>query len=134
MLEDGFLKSYSGSNLKDSGIDLKEFKEFIGRRSQKQNRARFIGEIKGDIKGNPFKGSFKNSSKSPLRELIGTDYPPLHILQAERLTFEMFIELINKTDYLLRRLISSLQEKDPYFSQEKQDDQWVKSLMEKYKK
>lgn len=124
MLEDGFLKSKPGSNLKDLGIDLKEFKEFIGRRSQKQVRARIIEVIKGKVKG---------ETRGELREIIGTDYPPLKKIKAFNLTFEILIELINKTDYLLRRLVLALQEKDPMFSEEIKEDQWVKRMVEKYR-
>lgn len=37
-------------------------------------------------------------------------YPPLSALKGNELTYEMFLELINKTDYLLRRLVRSLEE------------------------
>lgn len=133
MLEDGFIKSKPGSSLNDLGIGLKEFKEFIGRRSQKQARARIIENVKGEVKGNSSNQSFNKSFKYPLREPTTKDYLPLKDIKANDLTFEMFIELINKTDYLLRRLISSLQQKDPYFLPEKEDDKWVEEQVRRFK-
>lgn len=38
-------------------------------------------------------------------------YPPLKKVRAKDLTYEIFIELINKTDYLLRTLVESLEKK-----------------------
>jgi four helix bundle protein len=38
-------------------------------------------------------------------------FTPLNTLNPKTLTFEMFIELINKTDYLLRVLVQSLEKK-----------------------
>jgi len=38
-------------------------------------------------------------------------YPPVDNLQVTQLTYEVFIELINKTDWHLRRLVSSLEDK-----------------------
>ena len=38
-------------------------------------------------------------------------YPPLKYLKGSDLTLEMFLELINKTDWLLRRLVQSLEKK-----------------------
>ncbi|MBI4084724.1 MAG: four helix bundle protein [Candidatus Levybacteria bacterium] len=79
---DGFLKSRPGSSLKDIGIDLSIFK----------------GPIKGQAKGEP------TESSHPY-------YKPLSTLKSQDLTYEMFIELINKTDFLLRRLVESLERK-----------------------
>lgn len=36
-------------------------------------------------------------------------YPPLSKVKADNLTVEIFYELINKTDYLLRKLVESLE-------------------------
>ena len=38
-------------------------------------------------------------------------YSPLKSLNGSELTYEMFLELINKTDYLLRQLVRSLEQK-----------------------
>lgn len=168
-LEDGFLKSRPGSSLKDLGIDLREFKEFMGPRNVKQARARYLEEIrgknkgnikgedrgkdKGEIKGNyprnnlsnqSFNPSFNYSSNSssnfPLRDPVATDYPPLCHLNSQSFTFEIFMELINKTDYLLRNLVVSLQKsgeqkenikKIPWLAQEQEADKWLEEVMKK---
>lgn len=79
---DGFLKSQPGSTLIDIGIDLRVFK----------------GASKGMVKGEP------TDSTHPYCQ-------PLATLNAHRLTYEMFLELCNKTDYLLRALVESLEKK-----------------------
>jgi len=112
--QDRFLKSKSGSNLTGLGIDLKEFK---GR----------LGDFKGgDSKGGDSKGwDFKGWV--PLEVL----YPPLASLKGADLTLEIFIELINKTDWLLRQTVTSLEKKMaeemPMSAQEK----WLKAQMER---
>lgn len=85
--QDGFVKSVPGSNLKDLGIDLKHW----------NNWSR-----------NPI-----NSSKIlyfPL-ENNRRSYRRLKEIEGKDVTYEMLIELINKTDYLLRKLVVSLEKK-----------------------
>lgn len=79
---DGFLKSKPGSSLLDIGIDLRVFK----------------GPVKGQAKGEPTEPGHPY-------------YKPLSALNPKTLTYEMFMELINKTDYLLRKLVESLERK-----------------------
>ncbi len=79
---DGFLKSRPGSTLRDIGIDLSVFK----------------GPIKGQAKGEP------SEPGHPYYQALST-------LKASDLIYEMFIELINKTDFLLRKLVESLERK-----------------------
>ncbi|OGE19114.1 hypothetical protein A3J19_00525 [Candidatus Daviesbacteria bacterium RIFCSPLOWO2_02_FULL_41_8] len=79
---DSFLPSKPLSSLKDIGIDLNVFK----------------GPAKGQAKGEP------TDPGHPY-------FQPLETLSPNTLTFEMFIELINKTDYLLRVLVESLEKK-----------------------
>lgn len=86
LTEDGFLKSKPGSSLADLGINLGDFNKAL---SAKGN----LEEIKGGY--------------IPLT----TIYPPLAKVRAEDLTYEIFIELINKTDFLLRKLVESLERK-----------------------
>lgn len=38
-------------------------------------------------------------------------YPPLKDIRSQDLNYEILIELINKTDYLLRQLIQALEKK-----------------------
>jgi four helix bundle protein len=70
------------------------------------------------------------------------DYGHLREIKGEDLTYEIFMELINKTDFLLRQLVKSLQttgdekqenRKDPRAMQEQQNDEWLKDYMEKLK-
>lgn len=77
---DGFLPSRPGSTLKDIGIDLNIFK----------------GPLKGQAKGEPTDPSHPY-------------YKPLSTLTPKTLTFEMLYELCNKTDFLLRKLVGSLE-------------------------
>lgn len=106
--QDGFLKSVPGSSLSDLGIDLKAWHEALKK-----------SVISSKILQNPLKsftGNYRN-----LEELKGEPfkfgYPPVDNLNARNLTYEIFIELVNKTDWHLRRLVESLEKK---LSQEQQ--------------
>jgi four helix bundle protein len=80
--DDGFLNSVPGSTLNDKGITLRVTK----------------GPGKGKVWGEP----------------TDPDHPyhkPLKTLDPKTLTYEMFMELINKTDWLLRKLVASLEKK-----------------------
>jgi len=80
---DGFLRSEPGTNLKGTlGIDLR-----------------------GD------KGPYKGQSKGEPTEPHHPYCKPLTTLNPHALTLEIFTELINKTDWLLRKLVESLEEK-----------------------
>jgi four helix bundle protein len=80
---DGFLPSVSGSSLKGTiGIDLRVPK----------------GPQKGAVKGEP------TDPHHPY-------FQPLSTLDPHALTSEIFTELIEKTDWLLRKLVESLEEK-----------------------
>ena len=91
--QDRFLQSRPGSSLADLGIDLKEVKGLL-----KDSK----GEIPLEVLYPPL-ASLKSplsSSKSPLTS--SNDFA---------VTLEMFMELVNKTDYLLRTLVKSLENK-----------------------
>ena len=79
---DGFLKSMSGSSLKDKGFNLRVTK----------------GPRKGQAWGEPTEPSHPY-------------YKPLTTLDPKTLTYEEFMELAIKTDYLLRKLVESLEKK-----------------------
>ncbi len=85
MAEDKFLTSKPGSSLATIGINLGDFNK--GLREDK--------------------GNLKDFSYHPLAVL----YPPLNNFLVKDLTYEIFIELINKTDWLLRKLVESLEKK-----------------------
>jgi len=115
LYQDGFLKSSPGSKLADLGIDLKEFKRRLE-----------------NSKGTHFKGPV------PL-ELL---YFPLKSLKGSGLTYEMFMELINKTDWLLRQTVASLERKlagarhltKKYREEAEKFDEELKRIIERAKK
>ena len=87
LMQDGFLKSVPESKLTDFGIDLKLWNLWAR---------------------NPL-----NSSRIlyfPLKFSKGI-YRNLKDIKGDNLTYEVFMELINKTDWLLRRLVRSLEQK-----------------------
>lgn len=153
-LQDGFLKSIPGSSLMDLGIDLKEFKEMFNPHVIKEVRGKIIEEFRG--KNASGDGNVRqndnghentsssicplNSSKHPLRDPIPGDYLPLKSLRFDQLTYEVFMELINKTDFLIRKLVLSLQEsgerkleikKNVREWEFQQGNKWLESYMEK---
>ena len=98
--QDGFLKSVLGSSLAGIGIDLGDWHDVLKK-----------SVISHKILQNPLKslkGSYRN-----LKEIRGEPFrfgcSPVDNLQAYDLTYEVFIELINKTDWHLRRLVQSLE-------------------------
>ena len=87
LLQDKFISSKSGSRLSDLGIDLKAWNVWSR---------------------NPL-----NSSKIlyfPLKENKGM-YRNIKEIKGKDLAYEIFIELINKTDWLIRKLVESLENK-----------------------
>lgn len=113
LAEDKFLSSKPGSSLMGIGINLGDFNK--GLRENKGN----IKDSKGHLpSSNAPLSSFKsplNSFKPPLRDFtyrpLTVLYPPLNNFQVSDLTYEIFIEIINKTDWLLRQLVQSLERK-----------------------
>lgn len=95
LTDDGFLASKPGSSLASAGIDLRSFHEAL------------LGEGKG---GYGKVGASDLSAKFAYHPLT-TLYPPLKSVAAKDLSYEIFLELINKTDYLLRLLVKSLETK-----------------------
>ena len=106
LTEDGFLRSLPGSSLGDIGINLGELNKAL---SPKGNLEEIKGELKEGIK--PRQKQNPDSDKLFLYRPLTTLYPPLSEIRAEDLTYEIFIELINKTDFLLRKLVESLERK-----------------------
>jgi len=87
LMQDKFLASKPGSQLQNLGIDLKAWNDWC-RNPLNSSKLLYFPIIS-------FKGNYRN-----LEELKGKD-----------LTYEIFIELINKTDWLLRKLVASLEMK-----------------------
>jgi four helix bundle protein len=79
---DGFLREIKGSSLKGIGIDLTVLK----------------GPSKDLVKGEP------DDPEHPYSQ-------PLKTLRPEDLTYEIFLELINKSDWLARKTVQSLEQK-----------------------
>lgn len=109
LAQDKFLKSRPGSTLKEIGIDLKTFHEKL---KETKGYYRNLEENKGDnpplsSSGNPLKSFSPSYLYRPLEIL----YPPLNKVRGEDLTVEIFLELIIKTDFLLRKLVESLERK-----------------------
>ena len=106
--QDGILTSRPGSSLADLGINLKDWHEAL--------KKTVISKKPSSSKGNyrrlkEIKGKKLNSTKllqNPL-ESFKFNYPPVDNLEPSDLTYEIFVELINKTDWQLRRLVESLE-------------------------
>ncbi len=122
--DDGFLPSKPGSSLAGIGINLADLNASL----RPKGDYRKLEEVKGVDIASPI-SSFKTPLKSfrtakyssnkkfpesdeifryrPLTEI----YSPLTKVKTEDLTYEIFTELINKTDFLLRKLVESLEKK-----------------------
>ncbi|MBI4098257.1 MAG: hypothetical protein HY426_04440 [Candidatus Levybacteria bacterium] len=106
LTEDGFLRSQPGSGLGDIGINLGDFNTAL-----KPGVKGDLEEHKGGLQERPGQKQNPDSDKLFLYRPLTTLYPPLAKVRAQDLTYEMFIELINKTDFLLRKLVESLERK-----------------------
>mgnify|MGYP001572369408 CR=1 FL=1 len=99
LTEDGFLKSRPGSTLASIGIDLGEFNRALKGDKGSRGGYRTVKDVKGNGGG--------NWDYVPLNVF----YPPLKDVRPENLTYKIFLELINKTDWNLRQLVVSLEKK-----------------------
>ncbi|MBI2613480.1 MAG: four helix bundle protein [Candidatus Levybacteria bacterium] len=106
LTEDGFLPSKPGLSLQGIGINLKDLNTALKPKGQ-------LKDTKGDIKEKvmPGKKAPPDSDSLFLYRPLTLLYSPLSKIKARDLTYEIFIELINKTDYLLRVLVQSLEKK-----------------------
>jgi len=95
LTDDDFLASRPGSSLASIGIDLGAFHEALLREN----------------KGGYGKVEASNLSAKYAYHPLTILYPPLKSITAKDLSYEAFLELINKTDYLLRLLVKSLETK-----------------------
>ena len=120
LTEDKFMKSKPGSSLTGIGIDLgelnrelKEGKGSYGKLSNDRESKGSYGKLEQSKERLASSNLPLNSSKTPLRDFtyhpLTVLYPPLKDVIAQDLTYEIFIELINKTDWLLRKLVESLE-------------------------
>jgi hypothetical protein len=72
------------------------------------------------------KGKLKESKGEVLLEIL---YSPLRSFKGTNLTLEMFLELINKTDWLFRRLVDSLEKKMAQEIPMSPRERWLKTKM-----
>ena len=103
--QDNILPTILGSSLSSIGISLALWHERL--------KESVISKPPGKILQsplNPLKGIYRNLEDSN-KTLFNFGYPPVDALRAESLTYEIFIELINKTSWHLRRLVTSLEDK-----------------------
>ncbi len=101
--QDRFLKSVPGSTLADIHINLQDWhealkKSVISRPSSSKEQPEHIYT------------AVAGGSQPPLNSFKFL-YTPVDDLKSRNLTYEIFIELINKTDWHLRRLVESLEDK-----------------------
>lgn len=113
--QDGFLRSILGSSLAGLGIDLRVWHEAL-RKSviSKPSETKGIYRNLEESKGRPYSGGGHQAPSSFLQNPLNSFkflYPPVDNLRAGDLIYEIFIELINKTDWHLRRLVASLEDK-----------------------
>lgn len=99
-LQDGLLKPDPGSSLKGLGIDLSYWHEVL--RRSVISRPHEVGGVCVNIEES------KGRNQIPLKSSKFL-YKPVDNLKVEDLTYEIFIELVNKTDWNLRKLVESLE-------------------------
>ena len=104
-LQDGILDSESGSSLLDLKIDLGKWHEAL--KSVVVSRP---SEIKGFYRKLKELRLRRGYTQSPLISFRFL-YKPVDELKVQDLTYEIFIELINKTDWNIRKLTESLEKK-----------------------
>jgi four helix bundle protein len=113
LLQDGFVKSVRGSGLGGLGIDLKKWNEWV---KDPKNASRLLEfELERDIGGyrnrEEYRGEdIKYDTRGGYRKSSG-GFGTLGEIKGEGISYEILIELVNKTDYLLRKLVNSLENK-----------------------
>lgn len=111
-LQDGLLSSRSGSSQASLGISLKDWHEVLKRSvisllTESKGVYRNLEESRRKTPG--FAGK-PNLLQVPLKSFKFL-YSPVDNLRTQDLTYEIFVELINKTDWHLRKLAVSLEDK-----------------------
>ncbi|KKU87662.1 MAG: hypothetical protein UY16_C0021G0012 [Candidatus Gottesmanbacteria bacterium GW2011_GWA2_47_9] len=113
--QDGLLPSIPGSSIAGLGIDLKPWHEALKNSviSRPKGVYRNLEEPKGKNQEPQHiytAVAEPHTIQTPLKSFTFL-YSPVDNLRASQLTYEVFIELINKTDWHLRRLVESLEDK-----------------------
>ena len=96
LYQDGMLPSRHGLSLASLGIDLKAWHEALKRST---------------ISREPSSDPAVYTAVADAQRSFQFGYPPVDRLTAITLSYEVFLELINKTDWHLRRLVASLENK-----------------------
>lgn len=111
-LQDGLLPSISGSSLIQLGIDLRDWHKALKESVISKPASPKLLQIPLSSSKGLYRNleEFKGQNQIPLNSFTFL-YSPVDNLQAQYLTYEVFIELINKTSWHLRRLVMSLEDK-----------------------
>lgn len=111
--QDDLLPSQPGSSLGSLGIDLGDWHEAFKKSVISKPSSKGIYRNLKESKGIPDLQLPLNSpaKRDPASQDFKFLYSPVDNLQAQNLTYEIFIELVNKTDWHLRRLVISLEDK-----------------------
>ena len=135
--QDGFLKTKTGSSLAGIGIDLREVRGILREnkgilredkgKDLREDKGKDLREDKGEKKEENL-GESPDVSYNPLT-FSNIPYNPLTSLRGSDLTLEIFIELINKTDFLMRQLVKSLEKKMNEEMPMSSRDKWLKIKM-----
>lgn len=104
---------YSQASLEELRGDIKDCKIFGYLPSQPLSTLKETLGIDLRVTKGPHKGKGETYG-DPAADLNHPYYKPLSTLNPQTLTHEIFMELINKTDYLLRQLVVSLENKLNY--------------------
>lgn len=116
--QDGLLPSRPRSSLGMISIDLGDWHEALKASVISKPSSKGIYRTLEDVTGKP--GSQNLLLQNPLNSPANRDpaprdfkflYDPVDNLDPYQLTYEMFIELVNKTDWHLRKLVISLEDK-----------------------
>lgn len=108
--QDNLLPSVMNSSLASLGIVLRDWHEAL----KKTVISKPIDSSKGLYRNVEEPRHVYTAVAGPLQHPVNSFkflYPPVDDLRAQNLTYEIFIELVNKTDWHIRRLVVSLEDK-----------------------
>lgn len=110
-LQDNLLKSIRNSTLITIGINLQDWHSAL-----KKSVISHDPSQSSQNPLNPSKGIYRNLQDSKGMDQVPSDsfkflYPPVDDIKSKDLSYEIIIELINKTSWHLRRLVVSLEDK-----------------------
>lgn len=111
--QDGLLSSRPGSSLGSLGIDLGDWHDALKKSVISKPSFKILQTPLHSSKGlyRTLEESRKKSNIQPPPNSFKFLYEPVDTLDPQALTYEIFIELINKTDWHLRTLVIALEDK-----------------------